>query len=824
MKPCTRLLLAAVVSMMPCAWTQSADGFTYQGRLTDNGSPANGSYRVSFTVFATPTFGNPVSSPVTNQVSVANGLFTTSLDYGVGGFDGSPRWLEIAVLLTNGSSPVVLSPRHQITPAPYALFAATAGSVTNGAIAYAQLASNAVATANLQDDAVTGAKIANGQVVKSFNGLHDDVALVVGLGLGLTTNGNALRIEAQPFPDTVWSRTGNAGTTSGGDFLGTTDNQPLELKVNNSRALRIVPGTDQPNIIGGPNIVAGASVNFVASDLQGATIAGGGLISSFGNAYPNRILSNSLYATIGGGLGNTISTNAGESTIGGGNQNAIHPMAFRSVIGGGVYNSVGPGCYESTISGGGHNQILDGAFGSALGGGTDNVILSNATSATIAGGWHNAIHLDSWSTTVGGGQWNQILTNSNSATIAGGQNNIVQNNSSITTIGGGYYNTIEADCAGATISGGDNHFIRARSPGSFIGGGTHNEVLSDAWNGTVSGGFSNVVAGDNATVGGGAYNRGGGATATIAGGELNTASGSYSTVGGGHQNFAGYHAATVCGGDNNYGGGAYSVVAGGFANSADGDFATVPGGFQNIAAAASSFAAGQHAQAVHPGSFVWSSYITTAAKSFADSRFHVFGYNGFSVDYGAQIVGGGGERWIYIGPQIAGQTIATWTGAFLSDGGMWQNASDYHRKTDFEACDPSAILKKVAALPIRSWRYTNEGSDVRHLGPTAQDFKAAFELGTDDKSIGTVDADGVALAAIQGLHQIVQAQQAELAAREAEHATLKEKVAALQKELAAHQQTLTRWESRFTALDQALDRAAETRAAAPSAVFSTKTK
>jgi trimeric autotransporter adhesin len=55
-------------------------------------------------------------------------------------------------------------------------------------------------------------------------------------------------------------------------------------------------------------------------------------------------------------------------------------------------------------------------------------------------------------------------------------------------------------------------------------------------------------------------------------------------------------------------------------------------------------------------------------------------------------------------------------------------------------------------MPIRTWNYTNDPAS-RHIGPVTQDFHAAFGLGTDDKSISTVDADGVALAAIQGLNQ-----------------------------------------------------------------------
>jgi len=65
-------------------------------------------------------------------------------------------------------------------------------------------------------------------------------------------------------------------------------------------------------------------------------------------------------------------------------------------------------------------------------------------------------------------------------------------------------------------------------------------------------------------------------------------------------------------------------------------------------------------------------------------------------------------------------------------------------------------------LPVSSWRYTNELARVRHIGPMAQDFMQAFRLGNDDKLIGYVDENGVALAAIQGLNQKVDEKNAEI--------------------------------------------------------------
>ena len=84
------------------------------------------------------------------------------------------------------------------------------------------------------------------------------------------------------------------------------------------------------------------------------------------------------------------------------------------------------------------------------------------------------------------------------------------------------------------------------------------------------------------------------------------------------------------------------------------------------------------------------------------------------------------------------------------------------------------MLERLARIPIQSWNYIAQGEHIRHAGPIAQDFHAAFGLGEDDKHIATVDADGVALAAIQGLNQKLEEQRAE-------NAELKQRLEALEK-------------------------------------------
>ena len=108
----------------------------------------------------------------------------------------------------------------------------------------------------------------------------------------------------------------------------------------------------------------------------------------------------------------------------------------------------------------------------------------------------------------------------------------------------------------------------------------------------------------------------------------------------------------------------------------------------------------------------------------------------------------------------AGRALNMQGGAFCT-GSVWTNACDKNLKEDFVAVNEIEILEKVADLPITTWRY--KGDDKVHVGPTAQDFRAAFGLGENDKSIGTVDADGVSLAAIKGLNSKLEAKETEIA-------------------------------------------------------------
>ena len=103
----------------------------------------------------------------------------------------------------------------------------------------------------------------------------------------------------------------------------------------------------------------------------------------------------------------------------------------------------------------------------------------------------------------------------------------------------------------------------------------------------------------------------------------------------------------------------------------------------------------------------------------------------------------------------------------------FNTTSDRNAKQDFAEVDGREVLAKVVALPIQTWKFKQD-SGTRHIGPMAQDFHSAFGVGPDDKHIATVDADGVALTAIQGLHSIVKEKETEIA-------ELKKRLEALEK-------------------------------------------
>jgi hypothetical protein len=133
------------------------------------------------------------------------------------------------------------------------------------------------------------------------------------------------------------------------------------------------------------------------------------------------------------------------------------------------------------------------------------------------------------------------------------------------------------------------------------------------------------------------------------------------------------------------------------------------------------------------GSFVWSDRSSDSAVTPTAQNQTIFRSSG--------------GYWLYSDSGLtAGVTLAP-------GGGSWNSVSDRNMKTNFAAVDKRAVLRGVLGLPISTWNYKSQDASIRHIGPMAQDFSAAFKVGEGDKTISTIDPDGVALAAIQGLHE-----------------------------------------------------------------------
>ena len=270
-------------------------------------------------------------------------------------------------------------------------------------------------------------------------------------------------------------------------------------------------------------------------------------------------------------------------------------------------------------------------------------------------------------------------------------------------------------------------------PGATVaGGGDDTLFCNDPTTGT-SRSCGNVAIAGWASIGGGEGNRATGHHATIAGGQSNTALVQHDTVGGGAENIAG------------------------------GEGATVPGGFYNQALGFASFAAGYGAVARGSNMFVWSDRATSATE-FDPATIGSFGATPSNLAplHNTFVVRATGGFQFITGVNTIGAITSQ---CFISPGGSgWNCVSDRNAKHTVKAVSPKSILARLMTMPVSTWAFN--GNERRQMGPMAQDFFRAFRelgLGESDRSINSVDAQGVAFAAIQGLHQMMRAKDGEIA-------------------------------------------------------------
>jgi hypothetical protein len=301
--------------------------------------------------------------------------------------------------------------------------------------------------------------------------------------------------------------------------------------------------------------------------------------------------------------------------------------------------------------------------------------------------------------------------------------------------------------ASSVLAGRDN---RAWEQSAVVAGGDDNHATG--YRSGILAGASNRVAAEQSLVGAGEHNHVLRANSAIAAGQSNRITEYGGFIGAGSHNVVAAQSAAVVAGGGNQALANDAFVGGGVGNVAGATLSVVPGGYQNQANGLFSFAAGKRARANHEGAFVWASSSEEVFASQAMNEFAVRAH--------------GGARF---------QTSSEGTGAVLPAGsGSWASLSDRASKFALEPVDGPAVLRGVLALPLHEWSYLGQGEGVRHLGPMAQDFHAAFGLGEGPTTISAVDADGIALAAVQGLWK-------ELLERDARIALLEERLAALER-------------------------------------------
>jgi Chaperone of endosialidase len=901
MKTQLRLILFASVLGVSLAGARAqGTAFTYQGRLNDGASPANGNYDLRFTIYdSTNNPGIVIAGPLTNSSSsVSNGLFTATLDFGAGVFDGTPRFLEIAVRTNGGVAFAALAPRQALAPTPYAIFANSASNLL-GVVSSGQLSGPYSGPVQFNN----GADSFNGTFIGQFFG---------STFTGGNFSGNFLGSGSGLFD--VWHTGGNSGTTAGVNYIGTSDFQPLELKGGGQRILRLEPDT-RGSAAG--NLVGGFTNNAIEQSGSGGDFIGGGgfpgganIIHSnssgvfIGAGSANQVGPNVNDVVIVGGIANSVGQNSVRTFIGSGYQNVNAHDSYDAVIVGGELNSIGTNNYESVIVGGYFNLIGNNNFESAIVGGDNNSILVPYSSAFIGGGFQNTISSNGYGGIIVGGGDN--TNNGNVSFIGAGNQNLVNSDESV--IVGGFNNTVSSNSVGTTITGGTGNYAGGQY--SFIGGGAVNSA--NGFLSTSVGGQGNAAIANNSTMVGGLFNTNFGVLAFMGGGDNNFASGFASVISGGESNnawgqfsmAAGYHASAFHDGTfvwsdfepanfsfnstssnqfliralngvgintnnpqaalhvngtiiaNNFiGGGAtlsglnFSQLTGTLLssefsgtyssaltfNNAGNSFTGNGSGLTSLNA--NNISSGTVADArltanvallnrdpqtfTGQNSFNGSSVniagslvmtdptksisfpstsganapmITMFSSGIGNANRMVIAHSSAFSSYGLQYEDAN-DRFYFIGGGVNALTIDLGTrnvGVGVTnpatrfqvvnatcDGNNWVNSSDRNLKENFTPVEPLSVLEKVAELPILKWNYKTDPAQT-HLGPVAQDFRAAFELGPDDKHIATVDEGGVALAAIQGLNQKLEEQRGELTKKETEISELKQRLERLE--------------------------------------------
>ncbi len=369
-----RVSVAALVLLLAHSPVHSAPlgtAFTHKGEYKPGGTAVTGVYDFQIVLFNVATLGMPIVSPVTHEnVPVTQGNFTVEINYGAPPFATATQyWLETRVRPGISTGAFMVVGRQKLNAVPYALNVRT---LPPGIVTGTSIAPNAVGPVAILDNSITATDIGTNAVgLTEINPMQVQTRVIGGCPAGqslraIAQNGTVI---CDAGGSTAWRLLGNAGTNPLSHFLGTTDNQPLNFRVNNQRVLQLEPNAISPNLIGGH------AANFVTTGVRGATIGGGGVPTGdtdpiFSGEGPNRVTD--AYGTVGGGYNNQAGNNEGTT----------FDQTFTTV--GGGWGNIASGAY-GTVAGGWGNTV-NGAF-STVAGGQGNI--ASGAYGTVAGGWGN---------------------------------------------------------------------------------------------------------------------------------------------------------------------------------------------------------------------------------------------------------------------------------------------------------------------------------------------------------------------------------------------------------------------------------------------------